>query len=282
MQRPLFNSIEVHQDDALYTSGTNNVMTGVMDTGVITNLRERAVFDPAGSQFAPLSSFNTGLLFAGSIEAKVDVETADRIVPTTFRGPQQLDILEDAGESHYNRQTHPNAWNGSTAPWSDPERINKKLFGGFPNPDLYYMNLDAIPTRNLQNVTNEQLTAALKASAGDYDPEQWLQSVGKMLRTGEVPPGEMEPAVASDGKGINSDPKLLALIREEHEVDFARMKRHQVDTWDPKNDPRYGGGARAFEAEQEAYRAQQEGWFSQLGDSAGFSASYTNPAVYGV
>lgn len=246
-----------------------------MDYGKLTKLRERAVYDLNTLSYAPIASSNTGVLFPDAVRAKTEVESALRVRPTTFKGPQQLDIGEQQGDVHINRQMHPDGTNISDHVWY--KQKGDLPFVGYPNPDLMYFYTDAIPTHNVQNLSHAQMVDVLRRTGGDYDHNNYLQTVGALLQSGALSGpahASVEHVISSDGGGVNGDPRLLERMNEEYERDFQKARRIRVS--DATNDPRWGESAPglAYTAEQQAFAESQETQFSKISEWAGMGSTY--------
>lgn len=278
-----YNTREVYPYEPTADSATIDVYTGIMDYGKLTKLRERAVYDLNTLSYAPVADSATGILFPDAVRAKTEVESALRVRPTTFKGPQQLDIGEQQGDVHINRQMHPDGTNISNHVWYKPQ--GDLPFVGFPNPDLFYFYTDGIPTQNVQNLTHAQMTDLLRQTGGDYDHNNYLATVGALLRSGALAGpahASVEYVISSDGGGVNGDPRMLERMTEDYERDFQKARRIRVA--DVTNDPRYGESApgMAYTAEQHNFAEAQETQFSKITDWAGIGTSYTNPVKFHV
>lgn len=85
-----YNTRVVTPYDPTADSALIDVYTGIMSDKKLTKIRERAVYDTNALSYAPLASTGTGVLFPGSVEAKVMAESELRTRPTTFKGPSNL------------------------------------------------------------------------------------------------------------------------------------------------------------------------------------------------
>lgn len=279
-----YNNRVVNQYDPSFTSATVNAFTGIMDTGRLTEVRERAFYDLDSLQWAPVADAGTGVMFPGAVEAKTIVETALRTRPTMFKGPQQLDINPDDADQHFNRQINPNAWKDSNMPWY--KNKGDLPFVGYPNPNYFNMYTDSIPTHNVQNLSHAQLTEALKSmEVGNFDNENYLNTVGSLLRSDAVPAAaaaSINKVIQSDGGGVNGDPRLVERINQEYEVDFNLSKRIRVA--DASNDPRWLPTAPGiqYQEQQDDFSRAQETQFSKISELAGAYTGYMNPVAYHV
>jgi hypothetical protein len=275
---PPFNTTTVTPYEPTADSATVDPYTGIMDYGKLSKLRERAVYNINSLSYAPLASGGTGVLFPDAVRAKVEVESALRARPTTFKGPQQLDVAEEDGDVHINRQMHPAGTNISNSTWY-LDRDDGAPFRGFPNPDLFYM-APSVNTHNTQNITHAQMTELMRRTGGDYEHMNYLQTVGSLLKSDALDGPEhptAEEIVPSDGGGVNADPRMLEKMYEEYERDFQLSKRIRVA--DATNDPRFRESAPgvAYTREQHALREAQEDQFSRVAQFTGFGTSYTQP-----
>lgn len=280
---PPYNTRQVYPYEPTADSATTDVYTGVMDYGKLTKLRERAAYDLNTLSYAPLADTGTGVLFPDAVRAKVEVETALRVRPTTFRGPQQLDLADEDGEVHINRQVHPSGTNMSSQVWY--KNKGDLPFVGYPNPDLFYANTEIIPTHNVQNLSHAQMADALRAMTGAYDHDAYLNRVGALLRSGALSgPAHtsIDHLVASDGGGVNADPRLLERMNEEYERDFQKSMRIRVA--DATNDPRYAETAPATQyiKENHDFLERREDWFSKVQQWTGVGTAYTEPEIFRV
>lgn len=281
---PPYNNIVVSQHDPSYTSATVNAFTGIMDTGRLTEVRDRAYYDLDSLNWAPVADAGTGVLFPGAVEAKTVVETAMRLRPTRFKGRQQLDINPDDPDQHFNRQINPNGWKDSQMPWY--KNKGDLPFVGYPNPNYFAMYTDAIPTHNVQNLSHAQLTEALKSmEVGNFDNENYLNTVGSLLRSDAVPAAaaaSINKVIQSDGGGVNGDPRLVERMNQEFEVDFNLSKRIRVA--DATNDPRWLPSAPGlqYQQQQDQFAMQQETQFSKISELAGAYTGYMNPSAFHV
>jgi hypothetical protein len=277
---PPYNTRMVFPDEPNADSATTDVYTGIASIGKEMLLRERAVYDLNALSFAPLASTGTGVLFPDAVRAKVEVETSLRERPTNFRGRKQLDVSEEDGEVHLNRQMHPNGTNKSDQTWH--KQKGDLPFVGYPNPDLFYAYMEAIPTHNVQNLSHAQLTDALRVSSGAFDHNDYLNRVGALMHSGAVTSGASASeahVVQSNGGGVNSDPRLLERIAEEYERDF--QKAHRIQVADATADARYGESAPGiFYIEQQQQRMlERETQFNKVQADWGIGSSYTAPAI---
>lgn len=280
---PPYNTRQVFPYEPTADSATIDVYTGIMDYGKLTKLRERAVYDLNTLSYAPVADSGTGILFPDAVRAKTEVESALRVRPTTFKGPQQLDLGEQDGDVHINRQMNPNGTNISNHVWY--KQKGDLPFVGFPNPDLFYFYTDGIPTHNVQNLSHAQMTDVMRRTQGDYDHNNYLSTVGALLRSGALAGpahASVEHVISTDGGGVNGDPRILERMNEEYERDFQKAKRIRVA--DFTNDPRYGESApgMAYTADQQNFAEAQENQFSKISTWAGIGSSYTQPVKFHV
>mmetsp|Transcript_9923 Transcript_9923/g.25099 ORF Transcript_9923/g.25099 Transcript_9923/m.25099 type:complete len:312 (+) Transcript_9923:33-968(+) len=274
---PPFNTTVATPYHATADSSHIDVYTGIMDYGKLTKLRERAVYDLNTLSRAPVVDSGKGVLFPNAVEAKTTMETQLRVRPTSFKGRQQLDVGDQDGDVHLNRQMHPNGTNISNQAWYRGDKADAP-FVGFPNPDMFYFYTDAIPTHNVQNLSHSQMMDLMRATQGDYDHNDYLKHVGALMRTKHLEGTEhasAEYVVPSNGGGVNSDPRLLMRLNEEYEQMFQKAKRMQTDA--ATHDPRFNQSAPgvAYTAEQHKFAEQQEDYFSKLSDRLGIPTSYT-------
>lgn len=278
-----YNTQMVYPYEPTADSATIDVYTGVMDYGKLTKLRERAVYDLNTLSYAPIADSGTGVLFPDAVRAKTEVESALRVRPTTFKGPQQLDLGEQQGDVHINRQMHPDGTNISNHVWY---KQNGDLpFVGYPNPDLQYFYTDAIPTQNVQNLSHAQMMDVMRRTHGDYDHNDYLSTVGALLQSGALSGpahASVEHVISTDNGGVNGDPRLLERMNEEYERDF--QKARQIRVADATNDPRFGESApgMAYTAQEHNFAYQQENQFSKISEWAGIGSSYTQPVRFHV
>ena len=280
---PPYNARQVFPYEPTSDSATIDVYTGIMDEGKLTKLRERAVYDLNTLTYAPLASSGTGVLFPDAVRAKTEVETALRVRPTVFKGAQQLDVSEERGQVHLNRQIHPNGQNVSEETWFKGK--GDLPFVGYPNPDLFYSYMEAIPTHNVQNIGHAQLTDALRASTGAFDHNEYLSNVGSLLKTNALngpAHASIEHVVQSDGGGINGDPRLLERMAAEYEQDFQKTRRLRVA--EATSDPRFAESApgTAYTREQQDVQEQKETQFNKISKFWGVGSSYTEPETFHV
>jgi hypothetical protein len=158
-------------------------------------------------------------------------------------------------------------------------------FVGYPNPDLFYFYTDGIPTQNVQNLSHAQMTDVLRRTNGDYDHDNYLNTVGSLLRSGALAGpahASIQHVIESDGGGVNGDPRLLEKMNAEYEKGFQLAKRIRVA--DATNDPRFGESApgMAYTAEQQAFAEAQETQFSKISEWAGIGSSFTSPVKFNV
>lgn len=278
-----YNTRAVYPYEPTADSATIDVYTGIMDYGKLTKLRERAVYDLNTLSYAPVADSATGILFPDAVRAKTEVESALRMRPTTFKGPQQLDLGEQDGDVHINRQMHPDATNVSNHVWHKQQ--GDLPFVGFPNPDLFYFYTDAIPTHNVQNLSHAQMMDLMRKTHGDYDHNNYLATVGSLLRSGALAGpahASVEHVISSDGGGVNGDPRIMERLSEDYERDFQKARRIRVA--DATNDPRFGESSpgMAYTAEQHNFAEAQETQFSKINQWAGIGSAYTEPVRFHV
>lgn len=279
-----YNTMQVHPYEPTSDSATIDVYTGVSDIGKLTQLRERAVYDLNTLSYAPLASTGTGVLFPNAVQAKTEQETALRTRPTTFKGPQQLDLAEEKGEVHLNRQMHPNATNVSDQTWYK-DNGDDVPFVGFPNPNLFYTHTDPILSHNVQNLSHAQLTAALRTSTGAFDHNDYLGRVGALLKSDALAGpahASIDHVIQSDGGGVNGDPRLLERMAEEYERDFQKARRLRVAS--ATNDPRYAESAPgiAYTKEQQEEHIAKETQYSKIAKYWGIGSGFNEPEKFHV
>lgn len=277
-----FNTIRVQNQDASALSATTDVYTGVMSEGTLLQVRDRAFMDEGALEWTPLASSGTGLLFPDSVAAKTEAESHIRERPTTFKGPQQLDVEPDNADHFFERQIHPNGWKGNESTW---QKLDKNTpFVGYPNPDYFTLYTDSIPTHNLQSISHSKLTQAMAAgSNGGYNHEKYLDSLGALLRSDAVPQeaaANIEAVQLSDGRGVSSDPRLIQELQKDYDNAFEQAKRLRVQG--ATEDERYINSAPGLSLVQEKNRMAEErqDYFNKLQNSYGISSSYTNPERY--
>lgn len=280
---PPFNARQVYPYDSSSDSAVVDVFTGIMDTGRLTDVRDRAVYDLNTLTWDPVADSGTGVLFPDAVLAKTNVESALRVRPSTFKGPKQLDISYDSQDVHFDRQIHPNGWVSSDMPWY--KNKGELPFVGYPNPNYFATYTDVIPTHNVQNLSHSQLVDAMRAtSSGDFDHDAYLKTVGALLRSDAVPRGpaaaNIDTVIQTDGGGVNSDPRIMERIAEEYEVDFNLAKRIRVA--DATNDPRFVESAPGtqYNNEVQSFKEAQETQFSKVQQYAGIPTGYTQPEVF--
>ena len=283
-QRPLvsgfssYNARQVIPNESSFESATTNVFSGLSDLEKLSQVRERAIYDPNALTYPPLASSGSGVIFPGAVESKAVVESGLRVRPTTFKGRQQLDISYDNTDTHFERRIHPLGWRENLSKhWSKPDK--NAPFVGFPNPDFFSVYTDSIPTHNVQNLSHAQLVDALRSTAGgDFDHNEYLQSVGALLKSAAVPRGpavaNWQTVVQTDGGGVNGDPRLLEKIKSEYEQDFEKIKRIRIA--DATQDPRFAqdNPYLTYQAEQQAYAEQQETQFFEVQRMSGIPSTY--------
>lgn len=279
-----YNTMQVHQYEPTADSATVDVYTGISDMAMLTKLRERAVYDLNALSYAPIASSGTGVLFPNAVTAKTEQETALRIRPTTFRGPQQLDVGEEDGDIHINRQMHPNATNVSDQTWYKQQSPDGHPFVGYPNPELFYFYTDPILTHNVQNLSHAQLTEALRTE-GTFDHNEYISRVGAILKSGSLESTghlSLDPVVPSDGGGVNGDPRLIERIADEYERDFQKAWRLRVA--DATNDARFGESAPGAAYIKEQYEEQlaKETQFSKVAKFWGIGSGFAAPERFNV
>ncbi len=279
-----FNTRVVSPYDSSVDSSVVDVYTGILDTGRLTKLRERAVYDQNTLSYAPIADSNTGVIFPGAVQAKTEIESALRIRPTSFKGPKQLDLETD--DSYLNRQYHPNGWQNpelKSGAWTKDKDLP---FVGFPNANLFYSYMEAIPTHNVQSLSQTQLRDALRFNSTNLNNEGWLNTLGSFLATDTIKEPQRivnaDEFVYSNGGGVNSDPRLLDKLSGEYELDFEKAKRMQTSAMDPANDPRYAesGPGTAYTKNQHDFMEMQEDFFTKLNKWSGIGSSYTHPVKW--
>lgn len=281
---PAFNARRVENRDATYQSATTDVYTGILSEGKLQQVRDRAVYDDNSLEWHPLASAGKGILFEGALEATTKIETEIRARPSTFKGRQQLDVIdEDQGHDvHINRRLHPAAWAQDklrTPGWSNENKGEKGLFRGYPNPDLFYRYTEAIPTHNVQNLSNAQLATALRTTEFDGGKD-WTDLLGSVLKNGAgatIEHPSKEQVVPSDGGGISADPRMMASLANEFNTDFEIARRLQVAS--ATEDPRFHESApsRFFMEQEESELLRREDYFGKIAQIGGFATSYTHP-----
>jgi hypothetical protein len=293
---PSYNARQVYPHDSTSDSATVDVFTGILDTGRLTEVRDRAIYDENTLTWNPLADSGTGVLFPDAVTAKTNVESSLRARPTTFKGPKQLDISYESQDQHFNRQIHPNAWRGGAGGKENQTAGAQQGAGnwykskgdlpfvGYPNPNLFYAYTDAIPTHNVQNLSHAQLTDAMRAAAaGDFDHDGYLNTVGSLLRSDAVPRGpaaaNIREVIQTDGGGVDGDPRLAEIMAEEYETQFSIAQRMRVA--EAESDPRFigsGPGAQ-FIDEQNAFHEAQETQFSKVSEWTSVPSGWVNPSV---
>lgn len=278
----------VYPYDASASSAHINPYTGIMDFGTLTKMRERAVYDLNTLSYAPVADSNTGVIFPDSVRAKTEAETSLRARPTSFKGPQQLDVADEDGDVHLNRQLHPNGTNvaGGQAWYREQEAgaagssRGNNAFVGYPNPDLFYAYMDAISTHNLQNLSHAEMADVIRQSGGGYDHDDDLRHVGSIMQATSHD-GARHPsakvAIESDGAGLGADPRILERMQVDYELAFQKARRLQVA--DASFDPRFAANspASAYIAEQHDFEEAQETQFSAVSKLTGVGSSYSHP-----
>jgi hypothetical protein len=283
-EMPPYNARVVAPFDASAESATINVFTGMSDMKTLTKARERAVYDPEALNWAPLASSASGPLFPGAVEAKATVESSLRERPSTFKGPQQLDVDAQNADAHMQRMLHPHAWTESpTGTWYREK--GDLPFHGFPNPNMHYLYTDAIPTHHLQTLSHAQITDAMRSAAnGGFNHDNYFKRVGELMKSGAIPDAERDGASASrkfvardrGSGGINSDPRLVQKLAEEYEDAFERARRMRVDA--ASTDPRSAGALGLdLQAESQAFQEEQETQFSRVLESTGVYSGFAQP-----
>lgn len=277
-----YNAREVHPYDPTSSSGQIDAFTGVMNEATLLDLRNRAVYDEDAITYSPIADSGTGVLFPGAVKAKTVVESALRVRPTMFKGKQQLDLSEADMDQHFNRQINPNGWKDSKRAWY--KNKGGLPFVGYQNPNYFNAYTDIIPTQNVQNLSQSQIAAAMREmEIGSFNHDKYLEHLGSMLKSDAVPEAasaNIEQVIQSDGRGVNSDPRLMDKIAEEYETNFNKAKRIQVA--DATHDPRFVTSAPGvqYQAEQQAFAAKQESQFSKISEFGGFGSSYTRPEIF--
>jgi hypothetical protein len=155
---------------------------------------------------------------------------------------------------------------------------------GFPNPNLFNMYTDAIPTQNLQNISHAQMVDALRAaSVGDFDHNVYLDSIGSLLRSSAVPNGPVsqsnDKVIQTDGGGVNADPRILERIYDEFEIEFNLAKRMRVA--EQSADPRFADvtPATSYIAEKDRFLRDQDSWFNATQRTTGIATGFATPNV---
>lgn len=279
-----YNAREVHPYDPTSKSGYIDAFTGVMNEATLLDMRNRAVYDEDAITYSPIADSGTGVLFPDAVKSKTVVESSIRVRPTTFKGKQQLDLSEADMDQYFNRQINPNGWKTSKQVWyKDKAGLP---FVGYQNPNYFNAYTDIIPTQNVQNLSHAQLTEAMRGmEIGNFNHDKYLQHLGSMLKSDAVPEAasaSMNQVIQSDGRGVNSDPRLMETIAEDYETDFNKAKRLQVA--DATHDPRFVAASPGiqYQSEQQAFAAKQESQFSKISDFGGFGSSYTRPETFHV
>jgi hypothetical protein len=272
---PPFNSTQVYPYDPSADSGHIDVFTGISNIQKLIEMRERAIYDLNTLSYNPMASSGTGVIFPDAVSAKTNVESTLRVRPTHFKGPQQLDISENADE-HFNRQINPRGWRENMdQEWYKPNK--DAPFVGFPNPNYFNFYTDSIPTHNVQNLSHAQMVEALKTL--NYDNDTYLNTVGSLLQSEAAPDGpaaaNIDKLIQVDGEGINSDPRIMEKINDEYMINFERAKQIRIN--DATDDPRFDMNASAlkFQMEQEDIARRQETQFDQIQDWVGIPTGYT-------
>ncbi len=279
-----FNTRQVYPFESTPDSATIDVFTGIQDTGRLTDVRDRAVYDRNTLSWSPIADSNTGVLFPDAVTAKTVVESSLRVRPTTFKGPKQLDVSYTETDQHFNRQINPNGWRSSDMPWY--KNKGDLPFRGYPNPNYFNLYTDAIVTHSIQNLSHSQMVDAMRASAGgDFDNSLYLNTIGSLLRSDAVPEAaaaNIKEVIQTDGGGVNSDPRILERIYGEYELDFNLAKRIRVA--DASNDPRFVESAPGtqYMEEQGQFQNAQETQFSKIQKFAGIPSGYMNPVAFHV
>lgn len=279
-----YNAIGVEQLDASAKSALVDVYTGVMDEHTLVGLRDRAVFDEKTVYWNPIADSGTGVLFPGAVEAKTKIETDLRTRPTTFKGRQQLDVVDGQPNAHFDRSIHPSAW--ADAPknaWQNMAKENQLPFVGFPNPDLSYFDTSAIMTHNLQDLDAESLSKILTNSVDQPDWYQtYIDSVGGLLEGGDLPKAKSlsNDQVYSDGQGLNSNPNIIMeQIQTQYDNDFAIARQSRIagiesDTRFKSSEP-----AADYQAEIQSKMVAQAKYFNKLEDHKDIVTGYTRPII---
>lgn len=279
-----YNTRQVNPYDSAVDSGIIDVYTGILDVGRLSKLRERAVYDNNALSYAPLADAGTGPIFPGAVQEKTVTETALRPRPTSYKGPKQLDVTEENGDVHLNRQFHPNGIENQklkTGSWHTENKGNLP-FVGYPNPDLFYSYMEAIPTHNVQNLSQVQLRDALRTT---LDHGDWMSHLGSMLKTerlsdpASIPVDDM---VYSDGHGVSSDPRIMQQLSQEYEMDHHRAKRITTAEYDPATDLRWQSTTpgSAYTKEQGDFMREQEEYYGKIAKMSGLGMSYSHPVNF--
>lgn len=283
-QLPPYNSQQVYPYDSSASSATVDVFTGISSEKTLTEIRDRAVYDKNTLSYQPIADSNTGILFPDAVTSKTSIESSLRSRPSTFKGPQQLDIDMDNTDSHFERQINPRGWRENLMKeWykgSENGVENGRPFVGYPNPNYFTSYMDAIPTHNTQSLSHAQLTDALRSTAGgDFDHNEYLRTVGSLLKSGAVPYGpasaNRQEIIETDGGGINGDPRLAEVMNAQYEADFNLAKRIRVA--DASNDPRFVASAPGiqYQAEQNEFARSQETQFEKIQEFSGIPTGYS-------
>lgn len=281
---PPYNSQQVYPYESGPESATVDVFTGISSEKTLTELRDRAVYDLNTLSYQPIADSSTGVLFPDAVTSKVSVESSLRERPTNFKGPTQLDIGEDNTDQHFERQINPRGWRENMdKEWykgATKGVKNGTPFVGYPNPNYYASYMDAIPTHNTQNLSHAQLTDALRSTAGgDFDHNDYLNTVGSLLKSGAVPYGpasaNRQQIIQTDGGGVNGDPRLAEAMNAQYEADFNLSKRIMVA--DASNDPRFVASAPGiqYQAEQNQFARSQETQFEKIQEWSGIPTGYS-------
>ena len=283
--------IEIGQHNSSSDSALIDVFTGVLDTGRLTELRDRAIYDEKTLTWNPLADAGTGVIFPNAVEAKTKVESSLRLRPTKFKGPKQLDLDTKTNDVHYNRQIHPNAWvseeNQFGESWYKPDK-NGLPFVGFPNPNYFNFYTDSITTHNLQNVSHTKVLEALQSSNAELNPDSYVNSLGSLLNSAAVPDKRKTTAnydniqqLDTDGFGVNSDPSSVQnLLYDQFESDFSKARQLRVE--DTVSDPRFSESnlSNQLLSEQLMYNESKETEFSKMFSYGGIHVGSTQPETF--
>ncbi len=281
---PAYNARQVYPYDSSSDSAMIDAFTGVMSEGRLTEIRDRAVYDLNTLTWDPVADSGTGVMFPDAVTAKTVVESALRVRPTSFKGPKQLDISFKDDDQHFNRQINPNGWKNSEMPWY--KNKGDLPFVGYPNPNLFSLYTDAIPTQNVQSLSHSQLTDAMRAmEVGNFDHDKYLQTLGSLIKSdavSEAATANIDKVIQTDGGGVNGDPRLVERMSQEYEIDFNLAKRIRVA--DSTNDPRFITSAPGmqYQEEQNDFARAQETQFSKINKFAGIASGYMTPEVFHV
>lgn len=279
-----YNAVGIQQHDPSPQSAIVDVYTGVTDEQTLVGLRDRAVFDEKTEYWNPVADSGTGLLFPGAVAAKTQQETEIRMRPTTFKGRQQLDLVDGQPDAHFNRSIHPDAW--STAPkkaWFNADKSGELPFVGYPNPQLSYLDTSAIVTHNLQDIDAHTLDQILKDSTKQPDwYDTYMRSVGGLLQGGDLPQAKSasNDQVYSDGRGLNSNPNVIQeQLQSQYDNEFAVARQLRIGKLD--DDSRFKSSAPAadYQAQIQSKMVAQASYFNKLEDHKDIVTGYSRPII---